>query len=71
MKMLAWVQTLEAVVRQLERYLQREAVMPSFRNVIGSAALAALTRLTLSMHGPSDRRDRCRFLHRGLCKPFS
>jgi hypothetical protein len=52
-------QLLAAVVAQLERYLQREAVMPSFRAVVGCAALSALARLAACLHGPPVQRGRC------------
>ena len=54
-----FLQLVAAVLAQLERFLQREAVMPSFRCVVGAAALGALARLTAHLRGPAARCDRC------------
>jgi hypothetical protein len=46
------------IVERLERYLQREAVMPSFHSVVGCTALTSLTRLAVSMRSAADQKAR-------------
>lgn len=56
------LQLVSAVGVQLERFLQREAVMPSFRSVIGASSLTSLTRLAGSLHAHGVKRERSDFL---------
>lgn len=39
------MQMLELVLEQLERFLQREQVLPSFQNLVGSACITSLAQL--------------------------
>lgn len=52
------LQAMAGLVARLERYLQREAVMPSFQSVVGCAALASLTRLAVSMRTLPEQKSR-------------
>ncbi len=40
-------------------FLQREAVMPSFHNVVGTTALSSLRRLATSMRSSPEQKARC------------
>ena len=51
-------QAMAGIVERLERYLQREAVMPSFHSVVGCTALTSLTRLAVSMRSAADQKAR-------------
>ena len=39
------LQMLELVLEQLERFLQREQVLPSFQNLVGCICIASLAKL--------------------------
>ncbi|CAL8462796.1 g2329 [Coccomyxa elongata] len=53
-------EAMAGIVARLERFLQREAVMPSFHNVVGTTALSSLTRLATSMRSSPEQKARLR-----------
>ena len=44
------LQMLDLVLEQLERFLQREQVLPSFQNLVGCICIASLARLAAAAH---------------------
>ncbi len=62
---MACAQAMAGIVVRLERFLQREAIMPSFHNVVGTTALSSLTRLATSMQSSPEQKARCVRHHSG------
>ena len=72
--------SLKQAVHQLDRFLARERVLPSYHSVVAQAALQAFTELALAMQGSAPFQTRwaapgkqCtylnRFLAKGCCPP--
>ena len=59
--------SLKQAVHQLDRFLARERVLPSYHGIVAQAALQAFMELALAMKGNAPFRARWVGMHAGIC----